>query len=202
MLPALALEGRLSPSWMKSAKQDSTTRAYRTLETEQGAKLRVGILRFGELLNMRKDDVLFDRKRIFVKAGTGKKDRYTLLADNMENTLHAYLKAYKPLYWLFEGPMAEPYSARSVQIVLRKAVAKAGVNPSCTVHTLRHSFATHLLERGTDIRYIQALLGHNSLKTTEIYTHITQKGGNTIKSPLDQLDLGEGGYMRNCAGME
>ena len=159
-------------------------------------------LRLGELLNMRKDDVLFDRKRIFVKSGKGKKDRYTLLADNMENTLHAYLKAYKPLYWLFEGPMAEPYSARSVQLVLRKAVAKAGVNPYCTVHTLRHSFATHLLERGTDIRYIQALLGHNSLKTTEIYTHITQKGGNTIKSPLDQLNLGEGGYMRNGAGME
>ncbi len=137
-----------------------------------------------------------------MKAGKGKKDRYTLLADNMENTSNAYLKAYKPLYGLFGGRMAEPHTARSVQLVLRKAVAKAGVNPYCTVHTLRHSFATHLLERGTDIRYIQALLGHNSLKTTEIYTHITQKGGNTIKSPLDQLDLGEGRYMRNGAGME
>jgi site-specific recombinase XerD len=172
------------------------------LETEQGATSRAGSLRVGELLNMRKDDVLFDRKRIFVKAGKGKKDRYTLWADNMENTLHAYLKAYKPLYGLFGGRMAEPHTARSVQVVLRKAVAKAGVNPYCTVHTLRHRFATHLLERGTDIRYIQALLGHNSLKTTEIYTHITIYGGNTIKSPLDQLDIGEGGYMRNCAGME
>ena len=76
-----------------------------------------------------------------------------------------------------------------MQAILRRAVEKAGVNPFATVHTLRHSFATHLLERGTDIRYIQEILGHNSVKTTEIYTHITKKGGEQIKSPLDNLDL-------------
>jgi site-specific recombinase XerD len=76
-----------------------------------------------------------------------------------------------------------------VQAILRRAVEKSGVNPFATVHTLRHSFATHLLERGTDIRYIQEILGHNSVKTTEIYTHITKKGGEQIKSPLDSLDI-------------
>ena len=120
----------------------------------------------------------------------------------MENTLHACLKPYKPLYGLFEGPMAEPYSARSVQVVLRKTVAKARINPYCTAHTLRHIFAAHLLKSDTDIRYTQAFLGHNSLKTNKIYTHITQKGCNTIKNPLDPLDVGEGECMRNGAEME
>jgi integrase/recombinase XerD len=126
---------------------------------------------------------------IFIERGKGKKDRYSLLSEKMKTILPEYLKTYKPNYWLFEGPLGEPYSARSVQAVLRKAVQKAKINPFASVHTLRHSFATHLLERGTDIRYIQELLGHNSLKTTEIYTHVTQKGGNQIQSPLDQLDL-------------
>ena len=113
-----------------------------------------------------------------------------------------YLKDHKPHYWLFEGPMGEPYSARSVQQVLRKAVDKAGVNPYCTVHTLRHSFATHLLERGTDIRYIQTLLGHNSVKTTEIYTHITRKGGEQLQSPLDAPDFGRAENIRSSSSME
>jgi integrase/recombinase XerD len=105
-------------------------------------------LRLGELLNMRKDDVLFDRQRIFVKAGKGKKDRYTLLADHMENTSNAYLKAYKPLYGLFEDPTAEPYSARSVQVVLCKEVAKAGRNPA-----------------------MQRMWGQKACKTTELHSH-------------------------------
>lgn len=95
--------------------------------------------------------------------------------------------------------MGDPYSARSVQTILRKAVKSARVNPFATVHTLRHSFATHLLERGTDIRYIQELLGHNSVKTTEIYTHVTAKGGNQIQSPLDTLDLGDMENSHNSA---
>ena len=146
-------------------------------------------LRLGELISLRKDDLHKDRNRIYIKAGKGKKDRYSILSQKMITQIQIYLKDHQPVYWLFEGPLGEPYSARSVQAILRKAVVKAKVNPFATVHTLRHSFATHLLERGTDIRYIQNLLGHNSVKTTEIYTHITQKGGDQIVSPLDHLEL-------------
>lgn len=146
-------------------------------------------LRLSEAINLRITDLLMEQNRIFVHSGKGKKDRYAILSEKVKPMIDLYITQHKPRYWLFEGPMGEPYSARSVQQVLRQGVKKSGINPWCTVHTLRHSFATHLLERGTDIRYIQTLLGHNSLKTTEIYTHITRKGGDQIKSPLDSLDL-------------
>jgi hypothetical protein len=106
--------------------------------------------------------------------------------------LQDYTVAYAPEYWLFEGQSGGQYSTRSIQKIFRKAVAISGVNPFSTVHTLRHSFATHLLERGTDLRYIQDLLGHSSSETTQIYTHITQKGRNKLCSPLDFLDIGSG----------
>jgi site-specific recombinase XerD len=99
------------------------------------------------------------------------------------------LEAYTPDYWLFEGQTGGPYSATSIQKIFRKAVDKAGVNPYSTVHTLRHSFATHLLVRGMDLRYIQELLGHSSTETTQIYTHITAKARNKLVSPLDFLDI-------------
>ena len=119
----------------------------------------------------------------------GKKDRYTLLSDKALIMLRQYFKQYTPKVWLFEGQFGERYSTRSIQSFLAVAVAKAGIKKRITVHTLRHSFATHLLENGTDIRYIQSLLGHESSKTTEIYTHITTKGFNQIKSPFDKLDI-------------
>lgn len=146
-------------------------------------------LRLGELLRLRLDDIHQESNKIFIKAGKGKKDRYTVYSQKISLLMETYIKQYKPTYWLIEGAMGGEYSARSVQAILRKAVEKAQVNPYATVHTLRHSFATHLLERGTDIRYIQHLLGHSSLKTTEIYTHITSKGGEQISSPLDHLDI-------------
>jgi site-specific recombinase XerD len=146
-------------------------------------------LRLSELISIRKDDLHFASNKIFVKSGKGKKDRYSLLSEKMKQQLQVYIGEYRPRYWLFEGQTEEQYSVRSVQAILRRAVEKSGVNPFATVHTLRHSFATHLLERGTDIRYIQEILGHNSVKTTEIYTHITKKGGEQIKSPLDSLDF-------------
>lgn len=128
-------------------------------------------LRLGELTQLRIDDINTAQKSVFVKAGKGKKDRRTLLSDKMILFLNRYLKEYKPQYWLFEGMDGGQYSPRSVQAIFRRAVRAAGVNPYATVHTLRHSFATHLLEQGTDLRYIQELLGHNSVKTTEIYTY-------------------------------
>jgi site-specific recombinase XerD len=146
-------------------------------------------LRIGESVNMRVEDVNFDRKTVFIKAGKGKKDRYSLLSDKLVALLKVYLETYQPVYWLFEGQTGGQYSTRSIQNIFRKAVAKSAVNPFSTVHTLRHSFATHLLERGTDLRYIQDLLGHNSTETTKIYTHITQQAKHKLVSPLDFLDI-------------
>ena len=144
-------------------------------------------LRVSEVVNLRKADVLTARGQIFIRAGKGKKDRYTLLSEKLTPLLEEYLKIYKPSYWLFEGQDHGQYSIRSVQQIFRDAVQVSGVNPYATVHTLRHSFATHLLENGTDLRYIQELLGHNSPKTTQIYTHITKRGLDKIRSPLDFL---------------
>ncbi|MBS0647569.1 MAG: tyrosine-type recombinase/integrase, partial [Verrucomicrobia bacterium] len=105
------------------------------------------------------------------------------------DTVQAYLAEYKPVRHLFEGPNGSAYSPRSVQAIFHRAKEKAGIAKPATVHTLRHSFATHLLEKGTDLRYIQALLGHSSSKTTEIYTHVSTKALGKIRSPLDDLDL-------------
>ncbi|MFZ2899400.1 MAG: site-specific integrase [Saprospiraceae bacterium] len=146
-------------------------------------------LRLGELVKLRLADLHPERGQVFVKAGKGKKDRYTVLSPKVWEMLERYRAEYKPRYWLFEGQDGGQYSSRSVQQLFRAAVERAKANPYATVHTLRHSFATHLLERGTDIRYIQELLGHASIKTTEIYTHIT--GARPIQSPLDFLNLEE-----------
>ena len=100
-----------------------------------------------------------------------------------------YYKEYKPKEWLFEGPKVGKYSTTSVEKIFRRAKEKACIVKHAAIHTLRHSFATHLLEHGTDLRYIQELLGHNSSKTTEIYTHITKTGMEKIKSPLDELKI-------------
>lgn len=146
-------------------------------------------LRLGELIRLRKDDLLVGRRQIFIARAKGKKDRYTLLSEKCWIYLEHYMKQYQPRYWLFEGQDGGNYSPRSVQAVFRKAVEYAGLDPYATVHTLRHSFATHLLERGTDIRYIQELLGHSSVKTTEIYTHISDVKKAGIRSPLDCIDI-------------
>ena len=105
-----------------------------------------GGLRIGESIRLRKEDVSFDRKTIFIKAGKGKKDRYTVLSDKMVDQLRVYLESYQPAYWLFEGQDGGQYSSSSIQKVFRRAVKASGTNPYSTVHTLRHSFATHLLE--------------------------------------------------------
>ena len=112
-----------------------------------------------------------------------------MLSHKFSQTLEAYLQQYQPDYWLFEGQDGGRYSNRSVQNVLKKAVIKAGVDEDTTVHTLRHSFATQLILNGTDIRAVQELLGHSSIKTTTIYTHITDRMKSNIRSPLDDLDV-------------
>lgn len=146
-------------------------------------------LRISECINMKIKDIDSKRMQIRISQSKGKKDRYTLLSQKTLVLLRTYFLEYKPKDYLFESPTLEQYSASSIQAIFRASCAKAKITKKATVHTLRHSFATHLLENGTDLRYIQSLLGHESSKTTEIYTHITTKGFDQIKSPLDNLDI-------------
>ena len=146
-------------------------------------------LRIGESINLRISDIDSKRMQIRIEQAKGKKDRYTLLSVKTLEVLKKYFLAYKPKVWLFEGQNGGQYSEKSIQLIFHKAKEAVKINKKVTVHTLRHSFATHLLENGTDLRYIQSLLGHSSSKTTEIYTHITTKGFDKIISPLDKLKL-------------
>lgn len=146
-------------------------------------------LRRSELVGLKIKDIDSKRMVINIKGAKGKKDRITMLSDRILHLLRKYFAEYRPKVWLFEGAPGEQYSPSSLQKVFMAALRKSGVRKEATLHTLRHSFATHLLETGTDLRYIQALLGHNSSKTTEIYTHVTTRGMEKIKSPLDNLDL-------------
>jgi site-specific recombinase XerD len=145
-------------------------------------------LRRGELLRIKPQDILSDRKLLHIKQSKGKKDRIVPMSDKLLEMLREYYKTYKPKVWLFEGQQAgDPYSEKSLESVLKQAVTKANINKPVTLHWLRHSYATHLLESGTDLRYIQELLGHNSSRTTEIYTHVSNKSIQQIKSPFDDL---------------
>lgn len=148
-----------------------------------------GGLRISELRNLKVKDIDSDRMQIRISQAKGKKDRYTLLSKKTLLTLRQYFTEYRPVEWLFEGEGGGQYADRSIQNILRTAVNMVGIKKRITVHTLRHSFATHLLENGTDLRYIQNLLGHSSSKTTEIYTHITTKGINQIINPLDKFEI-------------
>jgi integrase/recombinase XerD len=145
-------------------------------------------LRRSELLSLRPKDIDSKRNILKIINAKGKKDRIIPISENIIEMLRAYYKLYKPKIWLFEGQEEQtPYSEKSLQSVLKQAVEKAGINKPVTLHWLRHSYATHLLESGTDLRYIQELLGHKSSKTTEIYTHVSTKSLQKIKSPFDDL---------------
>lgn len=144
-------------------------------------------LRRSELLNLKPDDIDSERMIINIRGAKGKKDRISLLSDNLLQLLRRYYKEYRPDLYLFEGLKGEMYSPTSVANVLKKAALKAGIKKLVTPHMLRHSFATHLLEQGTDLRYIQELLGHESPKTTEIYTHVSKKAIEKIKNPIDEF---------------
>lgn len=144
-------------------------------------------IRVSELVNLKITDIDSNRNLILIRNSKGKKDRTTLLSQALLKLLREYYQNYKPKEYLFEGQKGGKYSTRSVQNILKMALSKSGIRKHATIHTLRHSFATHLLERGTDLRYIQELLGHSNSKTTEIYTHITKRGLDKIVSPLDNL---------------
>ena len=149
--------------------------------------LYAGGLRLSELLNLKIKDIDSSGMIIHIDLAKGKKDRKVMLSQVLLDDLRKYYKEYAPKEYLFEGQKGGQYSGRSVQAIVRQAAKNAKVQKPVTPHMLRHSFATHLLENGTDIRFIQELLGHNSLKTTEIYTHVTDISKSKIKSPLDLL---------------
>ena len=145
-------------------------------------------LRRSELLNLKPADIDRQRKLIIIRQSKGSKDRIVPVSDRMIMMIDDYLSRYRPERYVFEGQArGEQYSATSLQKVLKEACRKAGISKPVTLHWLRHSYATHLLESGTDLRFIQELLGHSSSRTTEIYTHVSTKSIQNIKSPFDDL---------------
>lgn len=148
--------------------------------------LYAGGLRVSEVIGLRPEDLDEERRLIHIRGGKGRKDRYTLLADNALSAVRRYQEPGVDGPWLFPGTRPDRHiTARTVQHVIETARQRAGITKRVTAHTLRHSFATHLLEAGTDLRYIQSLLGHVSSRTTEIYTHVSQAALGRIRSPLD-----------------
>jgi site-specific recombinase XerD len=147
-------------------------------------------LRVSEVVRLEFTDVDQERKLILIRQGKGRKDRYTLLSEIALNVLTEYIQKSGDdvKTWLFPGNSPERHiTERTVQIVFKNVLRKAGIKKDVSVHALRHSFATHLLESGTDLRYIQELLGHKNSKTTEIYTHVSNRNLIKIQSPLDVL---------------
>lgn len=146
-------------------------------------------LRVSEVASLKLTDIEEQRMLIRVEQAKGAKDRYTLLSETGLGYIQKYIKQYQPQYWLFEGQQPNTHiSERSVQHIFKHALEVAKINRPVSVHSLRHSFATHLLENGTDLRYIQELLGHQSPRTTQIYTHVSNRTLSKIKSPLDMMD--------------
>lgn len=142
-------------------------------------------LRIGELLKLQLKDIDIDRRQILIRQAKGRKDRYAILAESYLPLLYNYMATYKPSKLFVEGKDGKAYSSSSVRSFLKYSCNRAGIYKPVSPHTLRHSFATHMLENGIDIRYIQELLGHSRPETTMIYTHVTEKSLKKIKSPLD-----------------
>lgn len=144
-------------------------------------------LRVSEVIGLTLIDIDSANMLIHIRDAKGRKDRTVMLSSTTLTDLRDYFLIAQPKHFLFEGQNGQPYAARSIQAIVKQAAARAHLSKAVSPHILRHSFATHLIEAGTDIRYVQDLLGHRSIKTTEIYTHITDISKSNIKSPLDLL---------------
>jgi site-specific recombinase XerD len=144
-------------------------------------------LRVSEIVNLKVKDIDSGNMQVLIENGKGKKDRYVNLPESLLEDLRDYYKKYHPKKYLFEGQSSGKYSIRSVQNVFKSAMKKANINKDVGIHGLRHSYATHLLESGTDISYIQQLLGHSNIRTTLTYANVAQKSLKKVKSPLDNL---------------
>ncbi|QQR93761.1 site-specific integrase [bacterium] len=146
-------------------------------------------LRVSELVKMEIADIDSKRMTILIRGGKGNRDREVMLSSNILLLLRKYYVKYQPKKYIFEGRSGEMYNVRSVQEVFKNALLSSEVNKPASVHTLRHCFATHLIENGIDIRVVQELLGHKNIKTTQIYTHITDAHKRKIQSPIDRLEI-------------
>ncbi len=182
-------KAKLLPNVLSKEEIKQILNAPRNLKHKAMLSLIYGCgLRSGELLALKPEHIDSKRNLLLIKQAKGRKDRIIPLSPKILEMLRAYYIAYKPETYLFEGHIkGRPYDARSLQNVLKRALGKAGINKPATLHWLRHSYATHLLENGTDLRYIQELLGHSRNKTTEIYTHVSTKSLQKITSPFDLL---------------
>jgi site-specific recombinase XerD len=149
-------------------------------------------LRVSEVVRLKKGDIDTERKMVFIKEGKGRKDRYTILSTKVVTLLSEYLLKYDIKGWLFPGqPADKPLSTRSAQKIFYEGLEKAGIEKEASIHTLRHSFATHLVESDTNLGSIQKLLGHKSLRTTMRYIHGAKKDALAVVSPLDSIDITE-----------
>jgi len=144
-------------------------------------------LRVSEIVRLKITNIDSQRMLVHIEAAKGKKDRYVTLPSSILDDLRSYYKAYHPKIYLFEGQYGGQYSIRSAQAVFKNAMQKAKINKTVGIHGLRHSYATHLLECGTDMTFIQKLLGHKDIKTTEIYAKVSNRQLSKVKSPLDDL---------------
>ncbi|BDQ03591.1 MAG: integrase [Ignavibacterium sp.] len=142
-------------------------------------------LRISECVNLKVKDIDSKRMLLRIEQSKGNKDRFVPLSDKMLALLREYYKVYKPNEFIFEGQFEKYYSTRSIQAILKRALRKCNIKKHITVHSLRHSYATHLLEQGTDISIIQKILGHRDIKTTLLYTQISKSQLNKIKNPFD-----------------
>lgn len=173
----------IAPADIKKLFEATTNLKHNTL-----LKLCYGLgLRVSEIVNLKVTDIDSKSMQVFIERAKGKKDRYVNLPQSILPQLRSYFVAFKPKIYLFEGQYGGPYSTRSAQQVFKNAIQNAKINTTVSIHSLRHSFATHLLEQGTDIRFIQELLGHNDIKTTLLYTAVSDKSIRKIISPLDNL---------------
>lgn len=162
--------------------------ATTNLKHKVAIKLCYGMgLRVSEVVNIKLYHINSSRMMVHIVGAKGKKDRYVPLPETILKELRVYYTVYRPKEYLFEGQYGGKYSKSSLQHVFKKAMRKAGVNKKIGIHGLRHSYATHLLESGADLRFIQELLGHHSIKTTQVYTKVSQGHTSKIKSPLDSL---------------
>lgn len=179
----LKLPKVIAPSDIKKLFEATSNLKHNTM-----LKLCYGLgLRVSEVVNLKITDIDSKSMQVFIERAKGKKDRYVNLPTSILPQLRTYFIKYKPKIYLFEGQYGGQYSSRSAQQVFKNALLKAKINKTVSIHSLRHSFATHLLEQGTDIRFIQELLGHNDIKTTLLYTEVSDKSIRKIISPLDNL---------------
>lgn len=162
--------------------------AMQNLKHRLMLKLCYGMgLRVSEVVGLKITDIDSKRMQVQIERAKGKRDRYVNLPQSVLEELRTYFKQYRPRYYLFEGQDGGQYSIRSVQAVFKQAMQRANIRKPVGIHGLRHSYATHLLEQGTDVRLIKELLGHKDVRTTMIYAHVSKKSLANVKSPLDEL---------------